>query len=269
MSATTKLRHLLRALRTKGVRGTAAALHHRAFPARLAMQPLVLAAIESRRGLEIGGPSRTFGARGISPLYPFAAAIDNVNFAGDTVWEAALRDGGPFVFHRSRAPGRQFIREAGALTHIADAAYDFVASSHCLEHVANPLATLREWLRVTRPGGHLILILPDPVRSFDHRRPITTLAHLREDAAAGRPETDSTHFAEVLALHDVSRDSGIGSIDELRVRVSANAKNRCVHHHVFDLTLMQAALRDAGWDVRAVESAPPVHLVALARRPSP
>ncbi|MAG44570.1 hypothetical protein CL633_01645 [bacterium] len=38
--------------------------------------------------------------------------------------------------------------------------YDFVYSSHCLEHVKCPKKVLKEWIRILKPGGLLILILP-------------------------------------------------------------------------------------------------------------
>lgn len=38
---------------------------------------------------------------------------------------------------------------------------DFVHSSHCLEHLVEPRAGLATWFRVLRPGGHLIVTVPD------------------------------------------------------------------------------------------------------------
>lgn len=40
------------------------------------------------------------------------------------------------------------------------ASMDFAYSSHCLEHVKDYKATLKEWWRVIKPGGHLCLYLP-------------------------------------------------------------------------------------------------------------
>lgn len=259
-------RRLARRLRGGGLRWLAAALVDRIAPARLAFREEVRAGMAGRRLLEIGGPSRVFGRRGMLPVYRDAARIDNVNFAAATAWEDSLQDGGPFHFDAAREPGTQWLREASALTHIAHESYDAVLSSHCLEHVANPLAALREWGRVTRPGGHLLLVLPDPVQTFDHRRPITTLQHLREDFARGTPEDDRSHLAEVLALHDRTRDAGAGSAEEFRRRCEHNATQRCLHHHVFDLELIAAALRESNWDPVAAAPARPMHLVAWARK---
>ena len=39
--------------------------------------------------------------------------------------------------------------------------YDAVHSSHCLEHMLNPNDALREWWSLIKPGGHLVLVVPD------------------------------------------------------------------------------------------------------------
>ena len=230
------------------------------------MAEAVLANAREACALEIGGPSRVFGARGMLPVYPRLARVDNINFAAETAWEQSLRDGSPFLCQPGRSAGTQWLREATALEQLADHRYDLVLSSHCLEHVANPLAALREWRRVTRPDGRLVLVLPDREKTFDHRRPVTTLAHLRDDCAARIGEDDRTHIDEVIALHDRTRDPAAGSAEEFRARCEQNAVNRCLHHHVFDLELAAAALRETGWEPLALEKARPLHLVAFARK---
>jgi SAM-dependent methyltransferase len=42
-----------------------------------------------------------------------------------------------------------------------DGAYDFVHSSHCLEHLVDPRVGLGNWFRVVKPGGHLVVVVPD------------------------------------------------------------------------------------------------------------
>lgn len=38
---------------------------------------------------------------------------------------------------------------------------DFVHSSHCLEHLSVPQQGLTNWFRILKPGGHLIVTVPD------------------------------------------------------------------------------------------------------------
>jgi SAM-dependent methyltransferase len=266
MSARKSIRHLFLQLRHGGLKWLTGAIYNRLWPAKPVMTPVVIAAVQNLTGLELGGPSRVFSAGKILPLYPCIQRLDNVNFSSQTAWEAGLREGGDFRFAPNKQPGRQFLREATALAGITDASYDFVLSCHCLEHCANPLAALREWRRIAREGGHLLLILPNPRHTFDHRRPTTTLSHLREDFRRQTGEDDLTHLPEILAQHDLALDPPAGSPEQFRNRAMLNAQNRCLHHHVFDLALMRAMLAETGWDVLALEEVRPIHLVALARK---
>lgn len=47
------------------------------------------------------------------------------------------------------------------LESVADETFDFVHSSHSLEHMDNPNIAMKNWIRVLKPGGHIILLLPD------------------------------------------------------------------------------------------------------------
>jgi SAM-dependent methyltransferase len=51
--------------------------------------------------------------------------------------------------------------DAQLLASVADETFDFVHSSHCLEHMRDPREALQHWLRVLKPGGHLIVTIPD------------------------------------------------------------------------------------------------------------
>ncbi len=51
--------------------------------------------------------------------------------------------------------------DAQHLKGIEDETFDFVHSSHCLEHLSDPRQGLKNWFRVLRPGGHLIVTVPD------------------------------------------------------------------------------------------------------------
>lgn len=54
-----------------------------------------------------------------------------------------------------------FTGDATTLAGLVSGVFDFVHSSHCLEHLADPMGALENWLRVTKPGGHVIVIVPD------------------------------------------------------------------------------------------------------------
>jgi SAM-dependent methyltransferase len=83
------------------------------------------------------------------------------------------------------------------------------SSAHVVEHRANPWGRpLAEWRRVVRPGGYVLLIVPHRDGTFDHRRPVTSLEHLLEDAERRTGEDDDTHLDEILRLHDLDRDPG-------------------------------------------------------------
>jgi SAM-dependent methyltransferase len=62
-----------------------------------------------------------------------------------------------------------------------DCSYDFVVSSHVLEHFSNPIGALLEWDRVIRPGGVIFAIVPHKERTADSTRERTTLEHLIDD----------------------------------------------------------------------------------------
>jgi SAM-dependent methyltransferase len=51
--------------------------------------------------------------------------------------------------------------DAQKLANVGDASFDFLFSSNCLEHVFDPTEALSNWIRVVRPGGHLVVIVPD------------------------------------------------------------------------------------------------------------
>ena len=51
--------------------------------------------------------------------------------------------------------------DANVITRHVDERFDFVFSSHCLEHMRDPRAALREWWQLVRPGGYLFFIVPE------------------------------------------------------------------------------------------------------------
>ena len=51
--------------------------------------------------------------------------------------------------------------DAQYLRDVPDNQYDFVMSSHCLEHMVDVSEALKNWIRVVKKGGYLIITVPD------------------------------------------------------------------------------------------------------------
>jgi SAM-dependent methyltransferase len=47
------------------------------------------------------------------------------------------------------------------LEHFEPESFDCVHSSHCLEHMKNVEAALRQWWALVKPGGYLVIVVPD------------------------------------------------------------------------------------------------------------
>lgn len=195
--------------------------------------------LQGKSGVEIGGPSVYF--QYMLPIYSVMSGLDGVNFSRETIWEGSIQAGEHFEYTRGRV-GRQFIAEATDLRGIDPGRYQFLISSNCLEHVANPMKAVAEWIRVVEPGGYLLLILPNQMANFDHRRPVTSFEHLLDDYEENTSEEDMTHLSEILELHDLSRDPAAGGRANFVKRSMENYKYRGMHHHVFDLPLIERML---------------------------
>lgn len=265
---TSVLMKLRQAYGSGGLSGICKSVYYKFFPMRLAFAEPCLALVNGKKGLEIGGPSELFNSA-LLPIYGRVSALDNCNFSDRTVWEGNLTAGQTFKFHPSKEPGRQYILGGADLSSIPDGSYDFLLSCHTLEHLANPLGALAQWKRIIRPGGALVLALPHYQATFDHRRPVTSIEHLRADRDARRGEDDLTHLEEACRLHDIARDPGVSSMEEFRQRAENNIENRCLHHHVFDSLLVAQVLNEAGFQIAGVQAAQPMHIIALAIVPPP
>lgn len=50
--------------------------------------------------------------------------------------------------------------DATLMEGVTDGFYDFVYASHVLEHIANATLAIKNWWRILKPGGYLILYVP-------------------------------------------------------------------------------------------------------------
>ncbi|MBV8389151.1 MAG: methyltransferase domain-containing protein [Mucilaginibacter sp.] len=220
---------------------------------------------ENKIGLEIGGPSEIFSDKGYIPVYPIANTIDGCNFSNNTVWENTITEGLNYKYGDS-VLGYQYIKDATDLSGIDSEKYDFLLSSHSLEHIANPIKAIKEWIRVLKKDGVLLLILPDKNYTFDHRRPITKFEHLLDDYHQDITEHDLTHLEEILSLHDLTLDLPAGDASQFRSRSLENYNNRCLHQHVFDFKLLDQIFKYFNLKVIVKKATGPLHLIIMGQK---
>ena len=206
--------------------------------------------LRDRRALEVGGPSAVFKRWNLWPLYPVLGQVDQYNYAARTLWSGSDQTG-------------QIIGEAAAMEGIASGTYSALLASHVLEHLANPLRALDEWRRVVAADGMIVLVVPHRDGTFDHRRPVTTLEHLVNDYKTGTGEEDTTHVAEILELHDFSRDPGAQSRAHFVDRARNNVQHRALHHHVFTTESLLTLLDYARFRILYVDVERPYHICAI------
>lgn len=221
---------------------------------------LFLKHFTEKKGIEIGGPSDIFSRE--IPIYQVVESLDGCNFSKQTVWEGSIIEGENFNYFENKK-GHQFICEATNLKKIPNENYDFLIASHCLEHCANTLITVNEWLRVVKKGGVILLILPDRRYTFDHNRPVTTFEHLKDDLKNEINESDLTHLSEILDLHDLSMDLLAGTAEQFKNRSLDNYNNRCLHHHIFDNVLLKKIFKYCNIKVLNIAFEKPNHIIIL------
>lgn len=224
---------------------------------------LAVSLVKEGKGLEIGGPSGVFREwYGPLPIYKAVGFLDNCDISRSTLW---TNHSDNFTFSPEKPAGKNIFCDGSDLSIVADNTYDFILSSHNLEHFANPIRALKEWQRIIRPDGALVLALPNYTRTFDHRREPTPVSHMIQDFECDTQEDDLTHLPEILDRHDLSMDPPAGTLEEFRERSLHNFTNRCLHHHVFNEVNSRELLTWAGMNVLTVETVLPNHIFLLAR----
>lgn len=134
--------------------------------------------LDGKRGLEIGGSAHN----------PFGLKTLNVDYCDDYTTEFKQ---GEIRMCGEYAPVH--IVSAGDDLPFKDNVWDFVISSHVIEHFYDPIKTMKEWLRVVKPGGYVYVIAPHKERTFDKDRPRTPLAELIDRHEHPNPPVPDHH----------------------------------------------------------------------------
>jgi SAM-dependent methyltransferase len=74
-----------------------------------------------------------------------------------------------------------------------DDSYDFVFSSHVIEHFPDPIKALLEWRRVAR--RYVVAVVPHRDRTFDRDRELTSVVELLDRHSSGFTSEDDRHWS--------------------------------------------------------------------------
>lgn len=184
---------------------------------------------KNKTGIEIGGPSETG-----TFIYQNAMGMDNVIFSKNTVWSNHTDE---YHYYHGKT-GKVIINDAINISAVENETYDFCFSSHCLEHIANPLKAVQEWLRIVKKDGYIIIIVPEKSRCFDHNRNISSFSTLLRQYENNVDEHDLSTLPEILQNHDLSMDPPAGTFEQFTKRSLDNYNNRCLHHYVYSPDLL-------------------------------
>jgi len=142
--------------------------------------------------------------------------------------------------------------DADGLAPFDDASVDFVIASQIFEHVANPLRLLDDIHRVLRPGGVVLLLLPDRRRTFDQARSATDVEHVVAEYQAGVTEVDDAHITEFMEHTGPLTGTFAGLSREEEIELH---RKRSIHVHAWHeedfLAVLVHAIGDMGhaWEV--------------------
>ncbi len=183
----------------------------------------------NKLGVEIGGPSETGNF-----LYKNARSIDNIIFSKNTIWGNHSNE---YNYYPGKK-GKVIINDAVNISNVQNEEYDFVFSSHSLEHIANPLKAINEWLRIIKNNGYIVIIVPEKSCCFDHNRNYSKFSTLLSQYEKDVGEDDLSTLPEILLKHDLSMDPPAGNLGEFTKRSLDNFNNRCLHHYVYNDELL-------------------------------
>ena len=79
---------------------------------------------------------------------------------------------------------------------VGDESLDFIIAAHVIEHLRNPLLALRRAYEKLKPGGSLVLFVPDKQLTFDKAREVTLLQHIIADYENQSDARDFLHYVE-------------------------------------------------------------------------
>lgn len=161
-------------------------------------------------GRSLPRKSETSRHRSLLAKYCTGCGID-IGFGGDPITPTALRMDLPSPY---TAVGRASVQLGGDcrnLHWLRNGMLDYVYSSHVLEDFpeSETISTLQEWTRVLRPGGRLILLLPDQQLYLAYCR---RTGQINPDGVLGNPHHSIATFSMRYVDRALARLGGLRKI---------------------------------------------------------
>ena len=139
-------------------------------------------------------------------LAPFCTGYGlDLGFGGDPITSQAIRVDSPRPYAATGAATVQLGGDATQLHWFQAGVLDYVYSSHLLEDFVDTETVLREWLRVLKPGGNLIIFCPDEQIYREHCRQtgqIYNENHKHADFSLKKVKTILNHIGGVKFIHE-------------------------------------------------------------------
>jgi SAM-dependent methyltransferase len=185
-------------------------------------------------GIEVGAGSRPF------PVPPRNARL----IYGDIRDETALQQ----YFKADGVTSGDYI-DAQTFAGVPDEHFDFVISAHVIEHLRDPLRSIIEALRIIKPGGVHILVVPEMRLTFDQQRPETSLEHVLADYNDGGEGTCREAYEEHLRFVHPFLTGENYSEAEIAAQATESARRWRefdIHFHAWSRSGFEALLTAAG-----------------------
>lgn len=162
------------------------------------------------------------------------------------------------------------LSDVSKLDMFATQSMDFVYSSHTLEHVVDYKAALREWWRVLKVHGHLVLYLPhrdlyphvgtqyanpDHKHDFDNE---TVIASVPEgwDLLENQVRNDGDEYSMLLVFKKLGTKQCLRSCDKLRPTKTACVVRYGAYGDLMQSSSVWAGLKKASYHVTVFSSPP-------------
>ncbi|MEW9535718.1 methyltransferase domain-containing protein [Agrobacterium radiobacter] len=121
------------------------------------------------KGIEVGAGSRPFPLPDGVECY-YGDVLDSASLEKYFGTDKVVLDG---------------VIDAQTMRGIPHDSLDFVISAHVIEHLHDPIGAIRATINVLKQGGVFLLVVPEMTKTWDRRRPPTTLDHLIKDSRDG------------------------------------------------------------------------------------